>query len=349
MEIDAERRAELLRWAEALDRSDTAELRAAGRAIRVLCDENEELRRRLAALENREPPDAPGLGPDGGASATGDAARKRPRFGGFGGLGRTERRFAAVAGVAVLFGGLVVLAARAATPGLAVTGPPNRATIGADALAALAFESTAKGTSWELDGQAVTPTQLGARFSFRPPKLDDGPHRLVVRKDGPLFLDAERSFAFVVDTEAPELQLDRPAVAAAGQALALAGELEPGATLATAAGRPVPLDEGGRFAVRFAEPPRRVTLVATDTAGNSSRWLVPVTVAPRRPKQPVRAVHVTAYGWANDALRAGVLELIRQGRINAVELDLKDEAGEIGWNPPVRLARQMGASLDIYA
>ena len=61
-------------------------------------------------------------------------------------------------------------------------------------------------------------------------------------------------------------------------------------------------------------------------------------IQPRLPSHPVRAVHVTAYAWADPTLRQGVLELIDQGRINAVELDLKDEAGDVGCDRAVPLA-----------
>jgi hypothetical protein len=59
-------------------------------------------------------------------------------------------------------------------------------------------------------------------------------------------------------------------------------------------------------------------------------------------------VHVTAYGWADNTLRQGVMALVRAHKINSVELDLKDEAGEIGWNAQVPLARQMHSALAIY-
>ena len=70
---------------------------------------------------------------------------------------------------------------------------------------------------------------------------------------------------------------------------------------------------------------------------------VNVVLVPRLPANPVRAVHVTADAWADDDLRAGVLRLIDEKRINAVELDLKDESGVVGWDAPVPLARQIGA------
>ena len=41
-----------------------------------------------------------------------------------------------------------------------------------------------------------------------------------------------------------------------------------------------------------------------------------------------------------------MLQLIAEGRINAVELDLKDEAGVIGWNPPVPLRAAARSAID---
>jgi hypothetical protein len=55
---------------------------------------------------------------------------------------------------------------------------------------------------------------------------------------------------------------------------------------------------------------------------------------------------VSADGWANSTLRNGVLQLIDQGRINAVELDLKDETGVIGWPAPG--LNRYGAIRDTY-
>src|SRR5439155_903467 len=74
----------------------------------------------------------------------------------------------------------------------------------------------------------------------------------------------------------------------------------------------------------------------------------PVTRVPRRPPEPLRAVHVTAFGWADRTLRAGVLALIGEHRINAVELDLKDESGVVGFGSDVRLAQEIGAAQPIY-
>jgi hypothetical protein len=92
-----------------------------------------------------------------------------------------------------------------------------------------------------------------------------------------------------------------------------------------------------------SRPEKAVTLVATDPLRNATTKRIRVMIQPRLPAHPVRAVHMTSDAWADHGLRQGVLDLIAQGRINAVEIDLKEEGGKIGWNAPVPLARRVGA------
>jgi hypothetical protein len=105
----------------------------------------------------------------------------------------------------------------------------------------------------------------------------------------------------------------------------------------------------GRFELAVPPPPAKPTvLVATDVAGNTSRWRVPLHVGVRRPGAPLRGVHVTARAWADPTLRAGVMRLIAERRINTVQLDLKDDAGLLGWQSGVPLARQAGAEERVF-
>ncbi|MGE5690873.1 MAG: putative glycoside hydrolase [Pseudomonadota bacterium] len=337
--MDEARVAELRRWAASLERSETSELRAAGRAITVLCAENESLSRRVAELERHEErPPPPATTPGGGARPSADARRRRTFA--------WRRAVVALVGCLVA-AALVGLAAQAARADLRAGGPAG--TVGRAALPSLAFWAEADGATqtWTLDGRPVTPAREGTRVVLRPHGLADGRHTLVVRADRRLRRASSRTFHFTVDTTPPRLRLDAPAVARRGRPLAVAGTLEPGATLAVD-GRSVAVDADGGFALRAPSPPARLVLTTTDGAGNRSRWRVPVTIVPRRPTQPVRAVHVTAYAWADRDLREGVLALVRAGKINAVELDLKDEAGEIGWNAPVPLGRRIGAVRRVY-
>ena len=57
---------------------------------------------------------------------------------------------------------------------------------------------------------------------------------------------------------------------------------------------------------------------------------------------------MSADAWAHDGLRADVLKLLREKRINTVELDLKDELGIVGWRSGVPLARRIGAERNTY-
>ncbi|HUP31607.1 MAG TPA: putative glycoside hydrolase [Gaiellaceae bacterium] len=335
--MEAAKRHELERWADALARSDVAELRAAGRAIRALCAENDELERRLAALERRSP-----TPPGDDASGEGDETPPRRRRT----AGLPWRRAVPVLGVAFLLAAVLALAAGVSAPDLAVTGPDSGAVIGREALPQLEFAADTAEAEWVLDGKPLQPRTQGGRQVWRPEALRDGEHELVVRRPG-RFGAASHTIRFTVDTRPPQLRLAAPAAVRPGKPLELRGSLEPGAELRRGDSR-IEVDESGGFRLELAQPPARLVLTATDAAGNASRWRVPVTVVPLRPAQPLRAVHVTAYAWADADLRRSVLDLVRAKRINAVELDLKDESGEVGWASGVPLAKRMGAQLDIY-
>jgi hypothetical protein len=70
-------RQELERWAEVLLRSDVAELRAAGRAIRSLCGENVELEKRMARLEEHARAERPSGADDDDEDAAGPRRLRR--------------------------------------------------------------------------------------------------------------------------------------------------------------------------------------------------------------------------------------------------------------------------------
>jgi len=310
-------RRELERRADRLADAEAAELRAAARAIRTLCAAHERLER------------AGGRVPKVGARV------RRP-----------SRRAFTVLGALVLVAGGIAFAAHAAAPDLDADGPEDGAVLDGDALASLSLSSRNVDADWSLDGKPVQPQQEGDEVVFTPGRLPDGSHEVVLRIHRLLGSD-KKIFRFIVDTAAPTLTVAGPAVVGRGAPLRLAGTLEPGATL-LAGTKVVPVARDGRFKLKVVKPPRSLVLAATDAAGNRSRWRVPVTVVPRRPEAPIRAVHVTAYAWADDELRQGVLDLVRAKKVNAVELDLKDEAGEVGWASGVPLAKRIGSQLRIY-
>lgn len=270
------------------------------------------------------------------------AARRRRRRAV--GLLRLGIAIALLAGLAY---GAVALVRSVAAPSLDATGPKDGAVLGPNALAKLTF--SAKGTAadlseqrWTLDGAPVTPRARGGQLVYRPRNLADGQHRFQIAASGGFLGEAKRAWTFTVDTTAPKLRLDRPAVTYAWRPVVVRGTVNEPATLRASSKR-IPVEDR-RFRLRYATPPSgKVILTATDDVGNSSRWRVPITLVPREPAAPVRAVHVSADAWASTTLRQGVLQMIEQGRINAVELDLKDEAGVIGWPADVPAGKRYGA------
>ncbi|MFL6015036.1 MAG: putative glycoside hydrolase [Gaiellaceae bacterium] len=258
--------------------------------------------------------------------------------------------------LAIAFAAVAMRAAEAALrPSLSVDGLSSGAAIGRARLATLAFASNGKGSAlekqhWTLDGRDVTSQvrSRGTRLVFRPRRLDDGEHALEITQDGILGTSAHDRVSFTVDLTPPELRVQQPLRMNRWRPLQIDARTEPRARV-TINGRPARVDGAGRVTASLAPPiPAKVTAVVADEAGNRATERLPVSIVPRRPSAPVRAVHVTAYGWADDSLRHGVLRLIAEHRINAIEIDLKDEGGLAGFDPPVALARRVGAAQPIY-
>jgi hypothetical protein len=152
---------------------------------------------------------------------------------------------------------------------------------------------------------------------------------------------------FVVDASPPVLDVGRTLFDPIGidDPVSVRGSVDDGATL-TANGDEVEIDEDdGSFEVAFERVPAGpIRLVATDKAGQTT--IKEIFVPIERPM--TRGVHMSAISWSTPDLRQGVLDLIDRGVINTVELDIKDEKGEVGWDTTVPLAQQIGAVRNYY-
>jgi hypothetical protein len=332
--MEEARRAELRDWARSVaDESDSADARAAARAIGLLLDEVERLEAELRAVRKDEPvprkrrfPRAPRRGPTVGLLVV------------------------AILSTAGAFG------TRALSPDLAAAGPGQGERIGAAVARRLVFSVEASpGTlarvRWRVDGTDVTARAhvSGGRSELRGSDLPDGEHRIeaIVPRRLPR-LAAGRSWRISIDRTPPQLRID-PASAQAprGRPFTLRGTVEPGSVV-TVDGKAAATKDGF-FAVSLPAGQRKaVEFVATDPYGNSATESVRVAIVPRRPASPTRAVHVTFYGWADPGLRRGVLRLVDEGRIDAVELDLKDESGIVGFDADLPFARRIGSIRRIY-
>ena len=347
---------ELRRWAEGLSRDESSrELRAAGRAILMLLEEIDRLRKQAMPPSPPPAPAAPtgGEAPPGTADEPAARAARTARP-----ARRPARRWRGLFRLAIavcVLGALVfaalALGSRLSAPSLEANGPSPGAGIGPALLPSLHFSVAGSPgvldrVHWKLDGVYVTiqAYDQDGRVVLDGTKLHDGPHRVQATVTGGFpGSRTTKTWRFTVDTTGPAIRFDPPGVLIpSGRPVQLVGTLERGATL-IADGRPV-LVENGRFVLTWqTRPTGPVTLVATDPLRNATTRRVWISMKPRTPPHPVRAVHVTFDGWADPTLRKGIIDLIDQGRINAVELDLKDEGGIVGWDAPVPLAHRIGA------
>ena len=125
--------------------------------------------------------------------------------------------------------------------------------------------------------------------------------------------------------------------------------LTDGAVSLTANGAPVALEAGGSFTMYIPQGTTEIQLTATAADGSVGESVVAVTDAVPTPTYPATAaLHVRAEDWTNPALRQLVLDLAEQGRINAVQLDIKDEAGVVGYASQIPLASTVGAAAGFY-
>ena len=258
-----------------------------------------------------------------------------------------------VLGLAILaglvFAGLA-LGAVLAAPALDAKGPPANALLGPRELGGLTFSVRGASARWQLDALDVSSRARVAdgRSVFPAGTLGDGEHRLAVTVDGGFpGASSTHRWRFTIDTTPPAIALPSVVEIETGKPIRLAGRLERGASL-TLNGRHVNV-ERGRFSIGFrTQPASPVTLVARDRLGNTNRKAIAIEIVPRQPPEPVRAVHVTIDAWATPSLRNPVLRMVEQGRIDAIELDLKDESGRIGFDAPIPLGHRIGSIKPAY-
>lgn len=248
---------------------------------------------------------------------------------------------------------------------LSFDGPADGTLLNAEDLASLRFVVTASIDDAELtvdvadialqaNGLDVTDQadHGAAELSWEPGTLDDGAWTVRVLKvpvaepdedAGEDATDAEPGdaepadpeelfvWSFEVDATPPELVLTGPeGPLVAGRSVTFVGTTEPGATVEVAGASGV-ADDDGAFEVELEDAPNGpVTLVATDPAGNVTTDEAAFVVVPSRVElEQYRAIHVSMCGWGSPVIRDTMDTLLEAGIVNAVQLDLKNEAGEL--------------------
>ena len=271
------------------------------------------------------------------------------------GAGRPLTRGCAVLAVAAL----TVAACGGGGTALQYAGPEEGALLNAEAVEAVAFEARPEEADPEaleglvvlLDGEDVTAAaDVGASaLVYAPGTLPDGERVVAVGRAGDdedTEVEVLHEWTFEVDATPPEVELTAPEGAVvAGEELTVAGVTEPAATVEVAGSSATAGDDGAFELVVDRAPEGGLTLTATDEAGNETVHETSLVAVPSRAEADViRTVHVSFCAWATPSLRDPVLELVEEGRITAVQLDLKDETGKIGHETDVELAARIGAN-----
>ena len=234
---------------------------------------------------------------------------------------------------------------------VAVEGLTDNVVLTSTALAAqpILFTPSKNGarSTLELDGVAVPDKAVRLRdksVQWQPGRLPEGRHKVVLSVPRPGMGDARFHRRFEIDDTPPAIGVP-PLGAPTGicDAVTVKGRVEPSSTL-TLDGAPL-AHSNGSFTLSYDRPPAAPLLLkSTDPAGNSTSMEV---IAPVR-YPGGQGVHVTAAAWGYEPLRKGILALIDARLISAVQLDLKDEGGIVGFDSRNALANQIGAVLPEY-
>ncbi len=203
--------------------------------------------------------------------------------------------------------------------------------------------AAAQGATITLDGAPVQGTTSGTTLTWKPAtKLADGPHSVLITGTG--LQDGKLQRAFTIDTTPPKLAVPAPKPLAQGAtSVTITGTTDPNQAV-TADGQTATAGANGTFTLTFPKAPPALTVEAKDAAGNVAT--ADVTVVTQLPR--TRAVHITALAWAYKPKHDAVMKMLTDGQITAVELDIKDEDGLVGYNSAVPLAQQSGAAKKIY-
>ena len=196
-----------------------------------------------------------------------------------------------------------------------------------------------------LDGLPVSGVQrYENRIVWQVPGLTEGFHEVTLDVNRRFFGTERAAISFTVDGTPPVVDL--PEVhdpVALDEPLVLAAPIEAGVSLQI--GDQVLDTSTGSFSLTLPGPPGGPLPVrAADAAGNTTEFDIIVPIG----YPHTTGVHVSAAAWDHDGLRSGIVDLIEQGRINTVQLDLKDEDGYIGHTTSIPLARQVGSSKELF-
>ena len=194
------------------------------------------------------------------------------------------------------------------------------------------------------DDETYEVSEDGVRWT--PPALDEGIHELSMSVGRPLLAEAEFTWTFAVDGTPPLIEVASPQPPTPiCSPVKVTGRAETGLASLTVDGEDLDTDEDGTFTLEYDNAPTGpVVIQARDVAGN--RAAAEVVIPVEYPTS--QSMHVTAAAWGYAPLREHIIEMVDAGKVSAVQLDIKDEGGIVGYDSDVELAHEIGAVRQEY-
>lgn len=204
-----------------------------------------------------------------------------------------------------------------------------------------------KEVSIKVDGKDVTadasikPKSVSCKLA-----LTDGEHKAaVILNGGGLMGKRNADWSFTIDTTPPEMTITSKKVTQQKESdqvdVSFAGKTDKGTTV-TVKEDDVPVDSSGNFKGNATTTrAQSLKITSTDKAGNEANAYV-VTQKP----PTARGVHVSIYIAASDDDLDKMIGLVERTELNALEIDLKNEYGMIGFDINNPLAQEAGSAND---
>ncbi|MBK5266417.1 MAG: hypothetical protein JJE47_03200 [Acidimicrobiia bacterium] len=245
---------------------------------------------------------------------------------------------------------------RFASPVVTLTGIIEGATYGPSTVptgVSLSFDRPVEAVTASIDGSDLGVSIVDLSATLTLDSLGHGDHLLVAEVDrGSLAATVRIQRAFRVDLTGPLIEvLDPTGPVPPMEPLVVIASTDDLEAVATINGTTVAIAEDGSFSQSFERPPEApVTISLTDAVGNVTEETLAVVLALPGSEggPPVRGVHASGYTWASSELKDPIMEMIAAGLINTIEIDLKEEAGEIWYATDVPLAQTVGAVTELW-
>lgn len=204
-----------------------------------------------------------------------------------------------------------------------------------------------KEVSIKVDGKDVTadasikPESVSCKLA-----LTDGEHKAAVALNGGGLMGKRTSeWSFMIDTTPPEMTITSKKVTQQKESdqvdVSFSGNTDKGTTVKVG-DEGVPVESNGNFKGNATTTrAQSLKITATDKAGNEANAYI-VTQKPRT----ARGVHVSIYIAASDTDLDKMIDLVERTELNALQIDLKNEYGMIGFEINNQLAQEIGSAND---